>query len=83
MPRALPRSASRRPLMTSVGPGDQDSRRDVAAVTKEPVRQALHPTTRYCPPGTERADLAEQDLVPDSREPELLERARPPRAHVS
>jgi hypothetical protein len=49
MPRALPRSASRRPLMTSVGPGDQDSRRDVAAVTKEPVRQALHPDDTLLP----------------------------------
>jgi hypothetical protein len=41
------------------------------------------PTTRYCRPGTERADLAEQDLIPDSREAELSERARTPHAHVS
>jgi len=31
----------------------------------------------------ERADLAEQDLIPDSREAELSERARTPHAHVS
>jgi hypothetical protein len=46
-------------------------------------RAGCTPTTRYCRPGTERADLAEQDLIPDSREAELLERARPSRAHVS
>jgi hypothetical protein len=35
---------------------------------------AAPPTTRYCPPGTERVDLAEQDLIPDSRGAALLER---------